>query len=53
MRRYLDQYPNRITIDWTVFLWAGIVTMLLAMVTVAIRSYETATADPVVYLKQA
>jgi hypothetical protein len=52
MQKWLDKYPYRIEISWTVFLIVGVVTLLIALLTVSIQSIRAALMNPVKSLRQ-
>ncbi len=47
MSMWLQNFAYRIEIAWTVFLLAGIITILIAMTTVSYQALKAATLDPV------
>jgi ABC-type antimicrobial peptide transport system permease subunit len=51
MDQWLNNYENHITIHWTVFLVAGLLTLVLAFITVCARSLSTARMNPADSLK--
>lgn len=51
MQKWLDKYPYRIEISWTVFLIVGVVTMLIALLTVSFQSIRAALMNPVKSLR--
>jgi ABC-type antimicrobial peptide transport system permease subunit len=51
MQQWLDKYPYRIEISWTVFLIVGVVTLLIALLTVSFQSIRAALMNPVKSLK--
>lgn len=51
MDQWLRSYENHITIHWTVFLIAGLLTLALAFITVCARSLSTARMNPADSLK--
>jgi len=46
MYRWLQDFAYRITISWTYFLLAGIISLMIALVTVSIQSIKAAMANP-------
>jgi ABC-type antimicrobial peptide transport system permease subunit len=51
MQKWLDKYPYRIEISWTVFLIVGVATLLIALLTVSFQSIRAALMNPVKSLK--
>ena len=51
MHRWLQNYAYRLEISWLVFLLAGIVALLIALLTVSIQSYRAASKNPVEALR--
>jgi putative ABC transport system permease protein len=47
MNRWLESYAYRITIGWAVFLVAGAMAVLIALLTVSYQAVRAATANPV------
>jgi ABC-type antimicrobial peptide transport system permease subunit len=52
MQKWLDKYPYRIEISWTVFLIVGVVTLLIALLTVSFQSIRAALMNPVKSLRK-
>lgn len=48
---WLKDYDYRITISWTIFLAAGVLAILIALLTVSFQAVKTAVANPVKALK--
>lgn len=48
---WLDRFPYRISIDWTILVSAGVAALVLAMVTVSSQAFKAAVANPVNSLK--
>ncbi|MEM1215336.1 MAG: FtsX-like permease family protein, partial [Bacteroidota bacterium] len=46
-QRWLTDFAYRISLSWTVFAVAGLVALLIAIVTIAGQSWRAATANPV------
>ncbi len=44
---WLENYQYRTTIDWTLFFYAGISALILALITVSYQSIKTAFTNPV------
>jgi putative ABC transport system permease protein len=47
MNNWLRNYAYRITIDWSVFALAGLVALLIALITVSFQAIKAAIANPV------
>lgn len=51
MNSWLQNYEYRIKINWTIFLFAGLLALLIALVTVSFQAIKTAIANPVESLR--
>ncbi len=51
MNRWLQDYDYRITINWKLFLLAGIGSVLIALITVSFQAIRAALANPVTSLR--
>lgn len=51
MNTWLESFAYRISIEWFVFLWAGIVALAIAIVTVSFESFRAASVNPVKSLR--
>ncbi len=51
MNNWLNDFAYRINIEWWVFVVAGIIALLIALVTVSIKSVKAAIANPVKSLR--
>ncbi|APS40266.1 ABC transporter permease [Salegentibacter sp. T436] len=51
MEQWLQDFAYRIEIKWWVFVLAGILTTLIALLTIGFRSYKAASANPVKSLR--
>jgi putative ABC transport system permease protein len=51
MNDWLETFAYRISIDWTVFLWTGGLTLLIALVTVSSQAIKAALVNPATTLK--
>ncbi|MGH2646344.1 MAG: ABC transporter permease, partial [Ginsengibacter sp.] len=51
MNRWLQDYANRISISWKVFLFAGISAVIIAFATVSFQTIKAAIANPVKSLR--
>ena len=51
MNKWLEDFAYRININWTVFLIAGLCTLLIALFTVSFQAIKAAVANPVKSLR--
>ena len=51
MHRWLEGFAYRIAVPWWVFLGSAVVTVLIALVTIASQTFSVATANPVKSLR--
>jgi putative ABC transport system permease protein len=51
MSKWLEGFAYRIPIEWFVFVWAGVVAMVIALITVSFESFKSATGNPVQSLR--
>jgi putative ABC transport system permease protein len=51
MNKWLEDFAYRININWTVFLIAGLCTLLIALLTVSFQAIKAAIANPVKSLR--
>jgi putative ABC transport system permease protein len=51
MNNWLQNFAYRITIQWWVFAWAGVIALLIAIFTISFQSIKAAMANPVKSLK--
>ena len=51
MEQWLQDFAYRIQIQWWVFLLAGFLTTLIALITIGFKSYKAASANPVKSLR--
>ena len=51
MKNWLQDYTYRISIDWKVFAMAGLVAILITLITVGIQAIKAALANPVKSLR--
>jgi putative ABC transport system permease protein len=49
--KWLQNYPYRIAISWWLFALAGILVMLIALITISFQSIKAAMANPVKSLR--
>jgi predicted permease len=47
MHNWLQAYEYRITISWTIFLFAGLIALFIALLTVSFQAIKAAMANPV------
>jgi putative ABC transport system permease protein len=51
MNKWLQDYANRISISWTVFLYTGVFAVALALITISYQAIKAAIANPVKSLR--
>ncbi|MDQ6762795.1 MAG: ABC transporter permease [Bacteroidota bacterium] len=51
MNNWLQTYQYRITISWWIFIAAGIISILIALITISFQSIKAAVANPVKSLR--
>ncbi|MEO8852959.1 MAG: ABC transporter permease [Ginsengibacter sp.] len=51
MNNWLHTYPYRISISWWIFLIAGIIAFMIALITISFQSIKAAMANPVESLR--
>jgi predicted permease len=51
MNNWLEDYSYRITISWWIFLMAGLLALLIALITISFQSIRAAVANPVKSLR--
>lgn len=51
MHNWLQSYPYRVTIEWWIFAFAAILSILIALITVSYHAIRAATATPVKSLR--
>jgi putative ABC transport system permease protein len=51
MHRWLQNFAYRISISWWIFVLAGVVALLIALLTVSWQSYRAASKNPVEALR--
>ncbi len=51
MHKWLQDFAYRITIQWWVFIAAGIAALFIALITVSFQAIKAASANPVKSLK--
>jgi len=51
MHKWLENFAYRVTIEWWVFVVAGMVALLIALLTVSTQAIKAATANPVKALR--
>ncbi len=51
MNRWLENFVYRIEISWRIFLMAGLIVLLIVILTVSYQAIKAALADPVKALR--
>ncbi len=51
MQKWLENFAYRINLSWWIFTFAGIITMIISLLTVSWHAWSTATKNPVDCLK--
>jgi putative ABC transport system permease protein len=51
MHKWLENFAYRINLSWWIFAFAGIITMIISLLTVSWHTWSTATKNPVECLK--
>ena len=51
MKRWLQNFAYRIDIEWDVFIFAGLITLILSLITVSSQTIKTAFVNPVNSIK--
>jgi putative ABC transport system permease protein len=51
MNKWLENYSYRIMISWWIFLAAGFIALLIALITISFQSIKAAIANPVKSLR--
>jgi putative ABC transport system permease protein len=51
MNKWLEDFSYRITISWWIFLVAGVVALLIALITVSFQAVKAAVANPIKNLR--
>ncbi|HEV8507031.1 MAG TPA: hypothetical protein VGQ53_16585, partial [Chitinophagaceae bacterium] len=51
MHKWLQNYAYRVTISWWVFVLAGVLALIIALVTISFQSIRAAIANPVKSLR--
>jgi putative ABC transport system permease protein len=51
MNKWLEDFAYRININWSVFVFAGIIALFIALVTVSFQAVKAAVANPVKSLR--
>ncbi|MEO6252367.1 MAG: ABC transporter permease [Ferruginibacter sp.] len=51
MNKWLEDFAYRVNIDWTVFIIAGLCTLMVALLTVSFQAIKAAVANPVKSLR--
>jgi putative ABC transport system permease protein len=51
MHKWLENFAYRINLSWWIFAFAGLITMIISLLTVSWHTWNTATKNPVDCLK--
>jgi putative ABC transport system permease protein len=51
MNKWLENYEYRLTVSWWMFVMAGVLAILIALVTVSFQAIKSARANPVKSLR--
>jgi putative ABC transport system permease protein len=51
MNKWLEDYSYRISISWWIFILAGLLALLIALITISFQSIRAAIANPVKSLR--
>lgn len=51
MSKWLEGFAYRISVEWFVFAWAGLVALAIALLTVSFESFRSATENPIESLR--
>ena len=51
MHRYLENFAFRITLSWWIFAFAGILTLLITLITITWQNWRMASRNPVELLR--
>ena len=51
MNKWLEDFPYRVTIGWQTFLLAGVLAIIIALITVSFQAIKAAVANPVKSLR--
>jgi putative ABC transport system permease protein len=51
MNKWLEDFSYRVTIGWWVFVAAGLVALIIALITVSFEAIKAAVANPVKSLR--
>ncbi|HMF71858.1 MAG TPA: FtsX-like permease family protein, partial [Flavitalea sp.] len=52
MNKWLQDFAYKINIDWTIFMFSGLLAIFIAVVTISLQSVKAALLNPVKTLKQ-
>jgi putative ABC transport system permease protein len=47
MQKWLENFAYRINLSWWIFAFAGLITMIISLLTVSWQTWSTATKNPV------
>jgi putative ABC transport system permease protein len=51
MNKWLENYEYRVTVSWWIFVLAGVLAVLIALITVSFQAIKAAVANPVKSLR--
>ena len=51
INKWLENFTYKIAVEWWVFALAGIVTLVIALITITLQAIKTAIANPVKNLR--
>jgi putative ABC transport system permease protein len=51
MKKWLSNFAYRTTLDWWIFAVAGIIALLIAIITVSLQSWKAASRNPIEALR--
>jgi len=52
MNKWLENFAYRVDVNWTVFLLAGFLSIIIAFITISFQAIKTARANPIKALKE-
>ncbi len=52
MNKWLENFAYRVDVNWTVFLLAGVLAIIIAFLTISFQAIKTARANPISALKE-
>ena len=51
MKKWLEEFAYRLTLSWTVFIFAGVLSVFITVITIAYQAIKAATSNPIDALK--